>query len=188
MRSRIIDQLRAEIPNLDPNGIMAKVCNTLDAQLDAFEAEITKRVFEAYTQPTMSDGTFYEEIPANEVCPGDVVTHVQDGKVWRPVTKANGDPSAGHLISRDDTYDVFGYYLEPDGSQSPTESYLFALDYSHKLRVITLEQLMDSLKPVVVAPVATTIAPAKEWNAKCLRCGRGVYNGLFSQEHDGPCK
>ena len=228
MRNRMFDQLRAEIPNLDPKGMAAKICNALDAQLDAFEMDISKHVWETLTSTTkvpynpntgffgslttgthtmsldpaqilatfrdpatslpcrgvtvqMSDGTYFEEIKVNELMPDDVITHVQDGKIWREVTKLNGDPSKGFLVSRDDTRDLFGYILEADGAQSAVESYLFGLDYPHKVRVISYEQLVKTLKN----PAATLApkAPSKEWNGKCPQCGQIAYLGLFSVDH-----
>ena len=28
---------------------------------------------------------------------------------------------------------------------------------------------------------------ASQWNEKCNKCGKGVYRGFTSLEHDGPC-
>lgn len=32
---------------------------------------------------------------------------------------------------------------------------------------------------------ATKVAATSMWNAKCVKCGKGVYNGFTSSEHEG---
>lgn len=117
----------------------------------------------------------WEECTAAELVEDDVVTHILVGKIWKQTHQMNGVPSAGFKVTYSDEHSVYGYVLYEDGSTPAAQSCLFSLDNPCRLKV----------KPWDNAPAKVDVS---RWNGTCVKCGKGVYQGFTSLDHDGPCR